>query len=102
VKKKLVVLTHLVVAVEVVLMVGGHAVVGVAPASAPALASGVQASHHPSIVSCNTKMIRAAYTATENSKQIFPGKELRGHSPNSCIHVSWSDLYIPTYFSEAE
>jgi hypothetical protein len=33
---------------------------------------------------------------TENSKQIFPGNELRGHSPNSDIHVSFvSDLYIP-------
>jgi hypothetical protein len=33
---------------------------------------------------------------TENSKQIFPENELRGHSPNSYIHVSVSDLYIPT------
>jgi hypothetical protein len=32
---------------------------------------------------------------TENAKQIFPGKELRGYSPNSGIHVSVSDLYIP-------
>ncbi len=32
---------------------------------------------------------------TENSKQIFPDKELRGHSPNSYVHVSVSDLYIP-------
>jgi hypothetical protein len=31
-----------------------------------------------------------------NSKQIFPDKELRGHSPNSYIHVSVSDLNIPT------
>jgi hypothetical protein len=30
----------------------------------------------------------------ENSKQIFPGKELRGYSPNSNIHVSVRDLYI--------
>ncbi len=30
----------------------------------------------------------------ENSKQIFPEKKLRGHSPNSNIHVSVSDLYI--------
>jgi hypothetical protein len=30
------------------------------------------------------------------SKQIFPVKELRGHSPNFHIHVSVSDLYIPT------
>ncbi len=32
---------------------------------------------------------------TENSKQIFLGKELRGYSPNSYIHDSVSDLYIP-------
>jgi hypothetical protein len=32
---------------------------------------------------------------TGNSKQIFPEKELRGHSPNFHIHVSVSDLYIP-------
>jgi hypothetical protein len=31
----------------------------------------------------------------ENLKQIFPEKELRGFSPNSYIHVSVSDLYIP-------
>ncbi len=35
-------------------------------------------------------------TNTENSKQIFPEKELRGHSPNFHYHVSVSDLYIPT------
>jgi hypothetical protein len=35
-------------------------------------------------------------TNTENWKQIFPEKELRGHSPNFHIHVSISDLYIPT------
>ncbi len=33
---------------------------------------------------------------TENLKQIFPEKELRGHSPNFHIHVSVSDLYIPS------
>ncbi len=33
---------------------------------------------------------------TENSKLIFPGKELRGLSPNFHIYVSVSDLYIPT------
>ncbi len=32
----------------------------------------------------------------ENSKQIFPEKELRGLSPDFHIHVSVSDLYIPT------
>jgi hypothetical protein len=31
---------------------------------------------------------------TENSKQIFPEKELRGHRPNFHIFVSVSDLYI--------
>jgi hypothetical protein len=37
-------------------------------------------------------------TNTENLKQIFPKKELRGHSPNLHIHVSVRDLrvYIPT------
>jgi hypothetical protein len=35
-------------------------------------------------------------TDTENSKQIFPEKELCGHSPNFYIHVSVSDLYVPT------
>jgi hypothetical protein len=33
---------------------------------------------------------------TENLKQIFPEKELRGLSPNIHIPVSVSDLYIPT------
>jgi hypothetical protein len=31
-------------------------------------------------------------TNTENWKQIFPEKELRGHSPNIHIHVSVSNL----------
>jgi hypothetical protein len=31
---------------------------------------------------------------TDNSKQIFPEKELPGHSPNFNIHVSMSDLCI--------
>jgi hypothetical protein len=35
-------------------------------------------------------------TNTENSEQIFPDKELRGHSPNFHNHVSVSDLNIPT------
>ncbi len=47
------------------------------------------------------KRLCAAYTPaknhdTENSKQIFPEKELHGHSPNFRIHVSVSDLCIPT------
>jgi hypothetical protein len=33
---------------------------------------------------------------TENSKQIFPEKLLHGFSPNFYIHMSVSDLYIPT------
>ncbi len=35
-------------------------------------------------------------TNSKNSKQIFPEKELHVHSPNFHIHVSVSDLYIPT------
>jgi hypothetical protein len=41
---------------------------------------------HPSLQRRNTEIL----------KQIFPEKELRGHSPNFHIHVSVSDLYIPT------
>ncbi len=33
-------------------------------------------------------------TNTDNSKQIFPKKELRGHSTNVHIHVYVSELYI--------
>jgi hypothetical protein len=43
--------------------------------------------------------VNYAYTAKkqyQNSKQIFPEKELRGLSPNIHIHVSVSYLYIPT------
>jgi hypothetical protein len=32
---------------------------------------------------------------TENWKQIFSEKELRGHNPNFHIHMSVSDFYIP-------
>jgi hypothetical protein len=35
-------------------------------------------------------------TNAENWKRIFPEKELRGQSPNFHIHVSVSNLYIPT------
>jgi hypothetical protein len=31
---------------------------------------------------------------TENPIYVFPGTELRSLSPNSCIHVSVSNLYI--------
>ncbi len=38
-------------------------------------------------------------TNTENSKQIFPEKELRGHSPNFHIHVTimclWANYIFP-------
>ncbi len=34
-------------------------------------------------------------TNTKNWKQIFPEKELRGHSLSFHIHVSVSDLYFP-------
>ncbi len=40
-------------------------------------------------------LITLQRTNAENSKQIFPEKELRGHSPNFHIQVSVSDLYIP-------
>jgi hypothetical protein len=32
---------------------------------------------------------------TEHLKQIFPEKGLRSYNPNSYIHVSLSDLFIP-------
>ncbi len=41
-------------------------------------------------------MLSLQRTNTENSKQIFPEKELLDHSPNFHMHVSVSDLYIPT------
>ncbi len=41
-------------------------------------------------------MLSLLRTNTENSKQIFPEKELLDHSPNFHMHVSVSDLYIPT------
>ncbi len=37
-----------------------------------------------------------AKTKFQNLKQIFPEKEYRGLSPNFHIHVSVSELYIPT------
>jgi hypothetical protein len=36
-----------------------------------------------------------AKTQYRKFETIFPGKELRGFSPSSYIHVSVSDLYIP-------
>jgi hypothetical protein len=41
-------------------------------------------------------MSKLQRTNTENWKQIFPEMELRSHGPNFHIHVSVSDLYIPT------
>jgi hypothetical protein len=34
---------------------------------------------------------------TENSKHIFPEKELHGRSPNLYIHVSVSSLYVHSH-----
>ncbi len=46
----------------------------------------------------NTRyLFYTAKTKTENSKQIFPEKELCGLSPNLHIDVSESDLYFPTF-----
>jgi hypothetical protein len=50
---------------------------------------------------CSLAWLVADHTAkkrtnTKNLKQIFLEKELRGHGPNFHIHVSVSDLYIPT------
>jgi hypothetical protein len=33
---------------------------------------------------------------TENRKNIFPGRKLRGLRPNFYIYISVGDLYIPT------
>ncbi len=38
---------------------------------------------------------------TENLKQLFPEKKLRGHSPNFHIHVSVIVLYIQSVYSAA-
>ncbi len=39
--------------------------------------------------------LREVLHCTENRIFVFPEKELRGLNPNSYIHVSVSDLYIP-------
>ncbi len=44
----------------------------------------------------NLEGIALQRNITENSKHIFPEKELLGQSPNFHIHVSVSYLYIPT------
>ncbi len=48
--------------------------------------------------SCETKLLCCSLQRqnAENLKQIFPEKEYRGLSPNFHIHVSVSELYIPT------
>jgi hypothetical protein len=52
------------------------------------------------VLSSKTSSLCLHYTAethnTENSKKIFPEKELPGHSSNYHIYMSVSDLYIPT------
>jgi len=41
-------------------------------------------------------LLRMVLHCKEISIYVFPEKELRGLSPNFHIHVSLSDLYIPT------
>ncbi len=48
----------------------------------------------PCLSYCGTASLQRYYT--ENSKNIFPEMELRGHCPNSYNHVSVCDLHIPT------
>jgi hypothetical protein len=43
-----------------------------------------------------TSSTQVIYHCKEISKYVFPEKKLRGLSPNFHIHVSVSDLYIPT------
>jgi hypothetical protein len=50
-----------------------------------------QSAHH-----CQAYVAALQRTNTKNSKQIFPEKESRGQTPSFHIHVSVSDLYIPT------
>jgi hypothetical protein len=45
-------------------------------------------------VQCTVDMSKLKKYNTENSKQIFPEKELRGASPNSCVCERF--IYIPT------
>jgi hypothetical protein len=46
--------------------------------------------------SCEKAVTALQRQNAENLKQIFPEKEYWGHSPNFHIHVSVSELYIPT------
>jgi len=43
----------------------------------------------------NSGVISLQRQYTENLKQIFPEMKLRGLSPNSYIHFSVRDFYIP-------
>jgi hypothetical protein len=52
--------------------------------------------HFSNIVYTNSFKATLQRTNAENSIQIIPEKEVRGHSPNFHIYVSVSDLYIPT------
>jgi hypothetical protein len=45
---------------------------------------------------CHCSCTTLQKTNTENLKQIFPEKELRSHRPKFHIHVSVSDLFVPT------
>jgi hypothetical protein len=57
------------------------------PRSTPAMLSAGQ-----QISQCPVCTAKTQYRKFETN---FSGKELRGYSPNSYIHVSVSDLYIP-------
>jgi hypothetical protein len=46
-------------------------------------------------VGSSSRILTLQIHNTDNSKYVFSEKELRGYSPNSYIHVSVSDLYIP-------
>jgi hypothetical protein len=52
----------------------------------------------PQILMCRTMLhgIALQRQSTEISKQILPEKEYWGLSPNFHIHVSVTDLYVPT------
>ncbi len=47
------------------------------------------------LVTVNTWILHCKEPLPQNSKQIFPEKDLRGHCPNFHIYVTVSDLYIP-------
>ncbi len=56
--------------------------------------SSIAAGPRQSARHCQAYVAALLRTNTKNSKQIFPEKELRGHTPSFHIHVSVSDLYI--------